>query len=163
MTSLRRAIHLRLLQVFGRLPRAARLRVVRVLVPTYTVGAICVIEQPDGRMLLVRHVYRERWGFPGGLVKRNEDIADGARREALEEVGMAIELVGEPAVVVAADARRVDIVYRCRPAAGADPDAVRPTSPEILEVRWVPRDELPELQHEAAEGLVALARAVDPS
>jgi hypothetical protein len=34
-------------------------------------------------------------------------------------------------------------------------------SPEIVEVRWAARDELPELQHEAAGGLVALARATD--
>mgnify|MGYP001605734614 CR=1 FL=1 len=76
---------------------------------------------------------------------------------------MAIDLLGEPAVVVAPDARRVDVVYRCRPATDVDPDATRPMSPEIVEVRWVARDELPELQHEAASGLVALARAADPS
>jgi 8-oxo-dGTP pyrophosphatase MutT (NUDIX family) len=120
-----------------------------------------VVERDDGRLLLVRHSYRRRWGFPGGLLKRHEDVSDAARREAREEVGIEIELVGEPAVVVAPRSHRVDVVYRCRVAAGVDPDAARPMSPEITEVRWVARDQLPELQHEAAGGLVALARRLD--
>jgi ADP-ribose pyrophosphatase YjhB (NUDIX family) len=147
-----------LLRVFRRLPRWARLAVVHRLAPSFTVGAICVIERADGRILLVRHSYRNRWGFPGGLLKRGEEVADGARREALEEVGLDIELLGEPAVVVAPEPRRVDVVYRCRVADGLDPDAVRSSSPEIHETRWVARESLPELQHEATGALVALAR-----
>ena len=57
--------------------------------------------------------------------------------------------------------QRVDLVYRARPAAGADLDAVRPVSPEIAEVRWFPPDELPELQVETTTALIALARAAN--
>jgi len=35
---------------------------------------------------------------------------------------------------------------------------VQASSPEIVEARWFPRDELPELQHETAEALATLAR-----
>ena len=154
-----RAVHAGLLRVFRRLPAAWRLRVVHLLAPTFTVGAICVIDRGDGHILLVRHSYRHRWGFPGGLLERGEEAADGARREAREEVGLDIELLGEPTVVVAPEPRRVDVVFRARPAEGADLSALVPTSPEILELRWVPRDDLPELQPEAAGALVALARA----
>lgn len=153
-----RRLHLALLRVYRRLPRRARIAITHAAAPSFTVGAICIIERSDGRVLLVRHSYRSRWGFPGGLVNRNEEVADAARREAREEVGLDIELVGEPAVVVAPKPRRVDIVYRCRVAGGVDPEVARPVSPEITDVRWVPRDELPELQHEAAGGLVALSR-----
>jgi 8-oxo-dGTP diphosphatase len=149
-----------LLGVYRLLPRNLRRVVVRSFAPSFTVGAICVVERPDGRVLVVRHSYRRRWGFPGGLVKRNEAIEDAARREAREEVGVDIVLVDEPAVVVAPEPRRVDVVFRARVAEGFDPDALRPTSPEILEVRWVQRRDLPELQDEAADGLVALARRV---
>jgi len=155
-----RRLHLASLRVFRLLPRPLRRGVLHTMAPSFTVGAICVIERPDGRVLLVRLSYRRRWGFPGGLVKRGEEIADAARREALEEVGVDIELVGEPAVVVAPRPRRVDVVYRARLAPGVEADDVRPVSPEIVEVRWVARDELPELQDEAAGGLVALARRV---
>ena len=61
-------------------------------------------------------------------------------------------------MVVAAEPRRVDVVYRCRIADGVDPDAVHSGSPEILDARWVSREALPELQHEATGALVALAR-----
>jgi ADP-ribose pyrophosphatase YjhB (NUDIX family) len=155
-----RALHLALLRVYRRLPTPWRLRVIHVLAPTFTVGAICVVDRGDGHILLVRHSYRDRWGFPGGLLKRGEEPDAGARRESLEEVGLDVELLGPPVVVVAPDSRRVDLIYRARPADGADLSAVRPSSPEIVEARWVPGDDLPELQHEAAGALVALARAL---
>lgn len=151
--------HRILLQVYRRLPVGARRRVVRVLAPTFSVGAICVIERADGALLLVRHSYRRRWGTPGGLLARGEAAADGARREVREEVGLDIEIVGEPAVVVDPVPRRVDLVFRCRPALGSDADAVAPASPEIVEARWFPVSALPELQHETAGAVRALARA----
>jgi 8-oxo-dGTP diphosphatase len=147
-----------LLGVYRLLPRNLRRVVVRSFAPSFTVGAICVVERPDGRLLVVRHSYRRRWGFPGGLVKRHEAIEDAARREAREEVGVDIGLVDEPAVVVAPAPRRVDVVFRARVAEGFDPDSLRPMSPEIVEVRWVERHDLPELQEEAADALMALAR-----
>jgi ADP-ribose pyrophosphatase YjhB (NUDIX family) len=131
---------------------------VRLIAPSYTVGAVCVIERPDGHILLVRQTYRKRWGVPGGLLKRGEDPAVGARREVLEEVGMRVELVGPPAVVVDADPQRVDIVYRARPVSLAEVGEVRPGSPEIEEVAWFALDALPELQFETAGAMVALAR-----
>lgn len=147
------------LQVFRRLPRPVRRLLVRGVAPSFTVGAICLIERPDGAVLLVRQVYRNQWGVPGGLLKRGEDPADAARREVLEEVGLPVALMGEPAVVVDADPQRIDIVFRARPAAGADHTEAAPTSPEIVEVGWFPADGLPQLQAEAAAALVALARS----
>jgi ADP-ribose pyrophosphatase YjhB (NUDIX family) len=133
--------------------------VVRTIAPSFTVGAICVIERPDGAILLIQHSYRRRWGVPGGLLNRREEPADAARREVREEVGLEVELLGEPAVVVDAVPQRVDLVYRARPAAGADLAAVAPVSAEIAAVRWFPADELPELQFETTGALMALARA----
>lgn len=153
------AVHLLLLKLYRRLPRRLRLAVIHRIAPSFSVGAICVLERADGRLLLVRHSYRERWGFPGGLLARGEEVADGARREAMEEVGLAIELTSEPTVVVAPEPRRVDVVFRCRPAEDATADDATPQSPEIVECRWFAHHELPELQHEAAGALVALARA----
>lgn len=130
----------------------------RVLSPSYTVGAICVITRPDGNVLLVRQAYRRRWGIPGGLVKRGEDPAVAARREVFEEVGIAVELLGPPAVVVDPEPQRVDLVFRARPTSLAEVGEVRPSSPEIVEVGWFATDSLPELQFETAQAMVALAR-----
>lgn len=154
---LRRA-HRLLLGVFRRLPRAARLWLVHRLAPSFTVGAICVVERADNRILLVRHSYREHWGLPGGLARRGEDIRDCARRETAEEVGLEIELLGEPNVVVAPDARRVDVVFRARPVDAADADGLASGSPEIVEIGWFGPDALPDLQQEASGALVVLAR-----
>jgi ADP-ribose pyrophosphatase YjhB (NUDIX family) len=156
---MRSRLHRLLLRVYSYLPRPLRRSVVRRLTPQFTVGAMCVVERDDGRVLLIRQSYRRRWGVPGGLLRRHEEAADGARREALEEIGIEIELVGEPTVVVSPRPRRVDIVYRARPAAGARPDDAHPTSPEILEVRWFAQSELPELQEETADAVRAIARA----
>lgn len=147
-----------LLGLYRRLPTLMRRWVIRAIAPKYSVGAICSIERSDGRLLLVRQTYRQRWGIPGGLLKRREDPAHAARREVREEVGLDIELLGEPAVVVDALPQRIDIVYRAQPATGASLADMAARSPEIAEHRWFPPDALPELQAETATALVALAR-----
>ena len=131
---------------------------VRTIAPAYTVGSICVIEREDGAVLLVRLSYRNSWGLPGGLLKRGESPEQAALREVKEESTLDVELVGDPAVVVDSVAQRVDVIYRARPARGADPDGARASSPEILEVGWFAEDALPDLQHEASGAMVALAR-----
>jgi 8-oxo-dGTP diphosphatase len=151
-----------LLQLWRRVPRRIRRWIVRLVAPSYTIGGVCAIEREDGAVLLVRLVYRSGWGLPGGLIKRHEEIDSCARREVEEETGLAIDLEGEPSVVVDTEARRIDVVFRGRPAPGADPDAVEPRSPEVSDVRWFPANALPELQPEAVSALVALARSEVP-
>lgn len=149
------AAHRALLRFYRLLPTSARRAIVRVLAPSFTVGAICVIEREDGRMLLVHQIYRHNWGLPGGLTKRRESIEDCARREVREEVGLRVELLGEPRVVVDPVPRRIDVVFRARPEPDQDPDEAAPRSPEIGAVRWVTLDERPELQHETLAALAA--------
>lgn len=145
------------LVVWRRVPRLARRWIVRFAAPSYTVGAACVIERGDGAILLVRLAYREGWGLPGGLIKRNEDVADCARREVAEEIGVEVELTSAPAVVVDSRPQRIDVVYRARLADGVGPEAAAARSAEIREVRWFRPDDLPPLQHEAIGALRALA------
>ena len=160
---MRARLHRFALRCYQRLPATGRRWVVRTIAPSFTVGAMCVIERSDGAILFVRHSYRTRWGVPGGLLNRREEPAEAARREVREEVGLEVVLGGEPVVVVDARPQRVDLVYRARPAPGVDLGVVRPVSAEIAEVRWFPPDELPELQIETTGALIALARAIsDP-
>jgi 8-oxo-dGTP pyrophosphatase MutT (NUDIX family) len=140
------------LQAFGRLPRRVRRALIHLGAPSFSVGAMCVIERDDGDLLLVRQSYRDGWGVPGGLLRRREEPADGARREAEEEVGVVVETQGEPVVVIDARVRRIDVVFRCRIRPPV-PDVVAPASVEIAEVRWFPRDALPRMQRETAEAL----------
>ena len=153
-----RRFHRLLLRLYRRFPTLARRWIVRTISPNYTVGAMCIVERDDGAILFVRHTYRKRWGVPGGLLERREDPADAVRREVAEEVNLDVELMGQPTVVVDPEPQRIDIVFRARPTKG---EAVRPTSPEIEEVRWFAPDQLPELQFETTGALVALARAAE--
>ncbi|MBK9181129.1 MAG: NUDIX domain-containing protein [Acidimicrobiales bacterium] len=154
-----RWLHLGLLGLYRRLPRRARIAVVRLLGPSYTVGAMCIVEGDGSALLLVRHAYRDRWGVPGGLLGRGESAQAAARREVREEVGVVVELLGEPAVVVDPGPRRVDLVFRARLAPSVDAADAEPRSPEIVEVGWFPPEALPPLQAETAGALAALARA----
>lgn len=152
-----------LLKIYQRLPWFARRWVVRRLTPSYTVGAICVIERDDGARLLVRQAYRQRWGLPGGLAKRREAIDACALREVREEVGVEVELVGEPAVVVDPVPRRIDVVFSARLVPESDAAAITPRSPEIDEAAWYLPTEMPPLQHETVSALVALDRLTQAS
>src|SRR5690606_17698508 len=142
--------HHQALRLVQRLPLRSRRQDELTLDPGFTVGAICLTERSDGAILLVRLSYRDRWGAPGGLLKRGEAPEDAVRREVREETGLEVVTVGGPAVVVASEPRRVDVIFRARPAPGQDPDAAAPQSPEIVEVAWFPPHALPELQHETS-------------
>ena len=44
----------------------------------------------EDQILLVKHVYEERWYLPGGLVEKGERLDEAGRREAMEEVGATL-------------------------------------------------------------------------
>jgi 8-oxo-dGTP diphosphatase len=158
-----RRTHRVLLAGYKRLPQAARSLLIRLGTPSFHVGSICVVERADGHLLLVRQSYRrDGWGFPGGLMRRREDPADAARREVMEELGIDVELVGLPVVVIDSPMRRIDVVYNARLADGsAEPEATV-HSPEITDARWFPPAGLPELLPEATAALVQLGRTYRP-
>jgi 8-oxo-dGTP pyrophosphatase MutT (NUDIX family) len=137
------------LRAFGRLPRRLRRALIHLGAPSYSVGAMCLIEGDDGQVLLVRQSYRDGWGAPGGLLRRGEALKVGARREAKEEVGVDVETVGDPIVTIDVKARRVDVIFLCRLQPPV-PDVVAPNSVEIVEARWFPKDGLPTMQRETA-------------
>ena len=81
------------------LQRSAVLRwgletLVTLLIPRHQVGAVGVVFNPTGQILLVEHVFRPHynWGLPGGWVERGENPAGAVRRELEEELGLKIEV-----------------------------------------------------------------------
>ncbi len=106
-----------------------------------------ILRRPDGRVLLGRRAASLSygaglWGLPGGHVEDTETLAQGAAREALEEVGVTVD----PATLtVLGMARYVDAGVR-----GADffflaEDWKGEPSPvsECSEVGWFLPDALP--------------------
>ncbi len=144
------------LEVYRRLPVQARRVVVRTVAPTYTAGAIAVIERADGSILLVRQVYRSNWGLPGGLLEKGEAPVEAVVREVREELGLDIAVRGRGAVVLDVAPRRFDFVYRAT-INGDESAPLRPRSAEIETAAWFPADELPPLQFESATALEVLA------
>jgi 8-oxo-dGTP pyrophosphatase MutT (NUDIX family) len=97
-------------------------------------GVSAIIEDAEGRILLVRQRYSPGWHFPGGGVDRGEPPADAAIRECREEVGLqsssAPVLYGLYTRAVGI-ATNVVALYRL-------PDAIIDFRPnlEIVEIRW---------------------------
>lgn len=149
---LRSKAHRLLLVAYGRLPHRMRTFVVRRMTPSFSVGGICVIERPDGAVLLLRNSYRQGWGLPGGLLRRGEAVGDAVHREVREETSLEIELRGLPTVVVDPRARRVDVIFRAVPASAGD-DLGAASSPEIREARWFDPTQLPSMQKESAAAI----------
>ena len=114
----------------------------------------------QGRLILLRRGFdpgRGLWTFPGGFVDLGESVPDAARREADEELELAIELEDLIGVYSRAQDNVVLIVYRAR-ATG------RPqTTPEAVEVRAFAPSEIPwgELAFWSTE--VALRDALAPA
>lgn len=105
-------------------------------------GCSVIAFDPGGRVLLVRHSYGNgSWALPGGAVGRKEDALDAARRELFEEVRCRMGEVRQVAVLSEALHGTENIVHLF---AGVTEDAPRADGREILEVRFFPRDALPD-------------------
>ena len=146
-------------KVYGRLPIMARQRLVRALMPSYTVGSMTAVTRDDGAVLHVRHSYFTEWALPGGLVNRREPIDLGAIRETREEVGIEVLLDGEPAVTVDPVKQVVRVIYRAHLAPGFSPEDAFAASAEIVAVTWLLPDSDEIISGDSVNALAALVRS----
>lgn len=137
-----------LLRVFGTMPRPLRRFMISRVTPNWTAGTVALIERGDGRVLLVKPVYREGWALPGGLVDRGEHPERTIRREMREELGVDIEITGGPWVIHDSGLHRTDVLFPARLPAGVDPDALAVCTPELDSLGWFGPDELPDIHHD---------------
>jgi ADP-ribose pyrophosphatase YjhB (NUDIX family) len=75
-------------------PRGLRWRVMWLITPRYVVGVTGVVLNARGKVLLARHVFRDRidWGLPGGAIGYGECLEDAVHREILEETRIPVEV-----------------------------------------------------------------------
>ncbi|MBI2723574.1 MAG: NUDIX hydrolase [Chloroflexi bacterium] len=101
-----------------------------------------VIVEHEGRIVLQKRAMEPRsgfWTFPGGFLEVGEDAAEGARREAREEVGLEVTITGLQGVYVRPHAAIVLIVYTGTSASGAAIVADH----ESTAVGWYAPEEIP--------------------
>src|SRR5579859_2315758 len=132
-----------LLRVWRDVPFPGWLRhlFLRILNPSFMVGAMALIQDDAGRILVVEHTYRRQipWGLPGGWLKRAESPEAGLAREVYEETGLHVRVDA----LLSADfwgSSQLDLLYRCTVESGS----YRP-SDETGQHRWLSPRDLPEL------------------
>ena len=98
--------------------------------PKVVVG--CIPEK-DGKILLCRRAIEPRsgkWTLPAGYLENGETVAEGARRETLEEAGARIEILAPYALFNICYVNQVYLMFRARLVdtniqAGSESSAVR--------------------------------------
>lgn len=115
------------------------------------VVAVSVFVQDDrGRVLLIQRTDNGLWSLPGGGQEIGETVAQTAVRETREETGIEVEVTGlvgvysDPGHVIEYSDGEVrqqfSLCFRAEPRGG-----VLAISEESSDVRWLSRDELPDL------------------
>ncbi|MFC3768027.1 NUDIX domain-containing protein [Paenibacillus sp. GCM10012303] len=122
----------------------------------------CVAIVDKGRILMVRQRYKgERlWTLPGGSIEEGETAAEAAKREALEETGLTVEL-GE--LVAERYSERIKGMYYCflaksaagEPALGTDPE-LEAGRQELEKLGWFRLEEL--LEHQEISPIIERLR-----
>ncbi len=59
--------------------------------PKKVMGAGCLFFDTEGKILVVKPVYRDAWNLPGGVVEANESPQNACIREVREEIGIKIK------------------------------------------------------------------------
>ena len=133
------------------------------------VGA--VIQDPQGRTLLVRHVpqrggfWQGKWICPGGGLKLGKKIEEGIKREVREETGLKIRLLAPlipfDRVVKDGEETRLHVIYidYLAELVGGE---LKPAS-DVGEATWVGKEDLPRIWgelHDDTKRLLQIAKVV---
>ncbi len=136
------------------------------------IGVGAVIEDRNGRILLVKHkperggFWQGKWICPGGALEYGETIEEGIKREVKEETRLEIELTTPlPAfdrVVKSAEGVSLHVVYidYLAKVAGGE---LQPGS-DVGEAVWVEKERLPDLRgelHDDTRRLLQIAGIID--
>jgi 8-oxo-dGTP diphosphatase len=120
--------------------------------PEAPIVAVGVIIRQGNQIALIRRdkePSRGMWTFPGGAVELGETVQDAARREALEETGLQVEL-GQVAVVldhvVRDDNGRVRYHYTIIDFLAAPVGGTLQPGSDVTEAVWAGLDDLDGLE-----------------
>lgn len=130
---------------FARLLSRAALNLyvgLKALIAPVAFGVAAIVDDAEGRVLLVRHSYQPGWHLPGGGVDAGEPPAEAVLRELREEVGLVESAAPEFAGIFTRRlgwVTNVIVVYRV-----ADARIAFKPNAEIREIVWADPKALPE-------------------
>lgn len=105
-------------------------------------GVSVIVTNLSGDVLLLRHSYGPQvWALPGGGMKRGEDPEACARREVMEELGIALTKVDSLGTVEEELSGAPHTAHLFHAVSNARP---RPDRREVTEARFFPSHSLPE-------------------
>ena len=127
--------------------------------PEHPLPAVsCVLFNEKGQVLMARRKNppaQGKWSLPGGVIKTGEELEDALKREMSEESGLEVKVdsllsVSSRIVKNAKGEVQYHFVlldYLCKQIGG-----LLKAGSDASEIRWVPRDEIKDL--ETTEGVV---------
>ena len=133
----------------------------------------------DGKVLLIHHRKLDKWLPLGGHIELDEDPEQAALREAKEESGLDVELIGERPPTTSPGTRaliaprfldihrinasheHIGMIYWAQPKGGGGAPAADPrlAAAEHHDIRWCPADELDTLQPPMSDAVKWYCRA----
>lgn len=115
------------------------------------VAAVVFLADRERVLLVQRGVIPEkgRWALAAGFVDLGEHPEEAARREVLEETGLAVEIVRLMNVEFDPASKAVILLYRARLVGG-----VLAAGDDVEDARWFTRDDLPDLAFESTRRCV---------
>lgn len=115
-----------------------------------------VVIEKDGKYLLVQEAKescRGKWNLPAGHLDPGETMADGAKREAKEEIGCGVELTGVCQIGSRVKENEVfaSVIFMTK----LTREEIAFDSAEILDVKWFDYEEIVAMRSEIrSEGLL---------
>lgn len=121
-----------------------------------TYGVKVIIEN-EGKVLMIRNSYGTKlWTFPGGGKKRNETPEEGAKREALEEVGLCLDGLEYLGSYFNESQYKRDTAYCFYKK--VDSDYFKIDDDEVEEGRWFAMSDLPQNQSRVIRSIMEMYR-----
>lgn len=127
-------------RIYAAVPPKVIAALLRRLHPRFSVSVVGAFFTPDGKVLVLRHVYRHSypWGLPSGFLSAGENPAAGVLRELKEETGLTATTTGIVSISPIAK-RHLEIVFR----GVIDPAQTPRISHEIFEIAYCDVSALP--------------------
>ena len=119
---------------------------VRLFSPKWTVGALALLTNEKGEVLIAKHRGRSHpWGFPGGMLAPPETPLQGLCRELSEELGLELSqlhfTVQSP--LTSTKFPMIELIFSYNiPLKYSQISAIKIQQMEIRELRWVSLESL---------------------